>query len=59
NLKNIKKEYINRIMQAMLEKAVLSKSDHIWLVCKTKFNIPSSNIISATEVVIKESEMIE
>lgn len=58
-MKDIKKEYINRIMQAMLEKVVLSKNDNVWLECKTKFNIPSSNIISATEVVIGESEMIE
>lgn len=58
-MKNIKKEYLNKIMEVMLEKIVLSKNDNVWLECKTTLNVPASNIIDATKILVEENRKFE
>ena len=58
-MKNIKKEYLKRIMEVMLEKIVLSKNNNVWLECKTILNVPESNIIGATKILVEENEKFE
>ncbi len=58
-MKNIKKEYLNRIMEVMLEKIVLSKNNNVWLECKTTLNVPASNIIGTTKILVEENRKFE
>lgn len=58
-MKNTKKEYLNRIMEVMLEKIVLSKNNNIWLECKTTLNVPAINIIGVTKILVEENGKFE
>ncbi len=43
----------------MLEKVVLSKNNNVWLECKTTLNVPASNIIGATKILVEENGKFE
>ena len=58
-IKNIKKEYLEEIIKVMLDKVVLSNNNSIWLECKTTLNVPASNIIGATKILVEENGTFE
>lgn len=58
-IKNIKKEYLEKIMEVMLDKVVLSKNNSVWLECKTTLNVPASNIIGETKILVEEKGRFE
>lgn len=58
-IKNIKEEYLEKIMEVMLDKVVLSKNNSVWLECKTTLNVPASNIIGETKILVEENGRFE
>jgi len=49
-MKSIKKDYLNHIMEIMLEKILSLNNKDVWLECKTALNVPSNNIIVANKI---------
>ena len=43
----------------MLDKVVLSKNNSVWLECKTTLNVPASNIIGETKILVEENGRFE